>query len=125
MTGIGRKPGRRILVADDDRGLREMLHQALTAAGYEVEAVADGDEARDAYRRQCPDLLLADLVMPGLNGQELAAGCREECPDTVLVFMSGYSEEELQSLEIRQVVFLPKPISPRDLIRTLDRLLED
>ncbi|MFW5951184.1 MAG: hypothetical protein ACOCVZ_03605 [Gemmatimonadota bacterium] len=62
--------------------------------------------------------------MPGPSGQELAAGCREECPDAVLVFMSGYSEEELQSLEIRQVLFLPKPVSPKDLVRTLDRLLE-
>lgn len=113
-----------ILLVDDDAALRNMLRKALTAAGYEVEAVADGDAARDAYRRRCPDLLLADLVMPGLNGQELAAGCREECPDTVLVFMSGYSEEELQSLEIRQVVFLPKPIAPKDLVRTVDRLLE-
>ena len=113
----------RVLLADDDDTLRDMLRTALTRAGYQVEAVADGDEARHAYLRQCPDLLLADLVMPGLNGQELANACRTRCPETILVFMSGYSEDELQELDIRQVVFIPKPISPQKLIEDLDRLL--
>lgn len=116
---------RRILLADDDDALRFMLERALTRAGFQVEAVPDGDAAREAYLRCPPDVLLADLVMPGLNGQELANGCRETCPDTILVFMSGYTEEELQELDIRQVVFIPKPISPRDLIVTLHRLLRD
>lgn len=114
----------RILIAEDDGPLRRMLAGALRAGGYDVEAVPDGDAAREAYLRQCPDILLADLVMPGLNGQELAAACREHCPRAILVFMSGYSEEELQRLEIRQVVFIPKPISPRDLIASLDRLIQ-
>lgn len=115
----------RILLADDDDRLRSMLRAALVAAGFDVEAVADGDAARDAYLRRCPDLLLADLVMPGLNGQELANACRNHCPATILVFMSGYTEEELQRLEIRQVVFIPKPISPRELVASLRALLAD
>ncbi len=113
----------RILLADDDDSVREVLRRSLAGAGFEVEAVADGDAAREAYLRRCPDVLLADLVMPGVNGQELAAGCRERCGETILVFMSGYTEEELQRLEIRQVVFLPKPISPFDLVQTIQRLL--
>ena len=114
----------RILIAEDDEPLRRMLRKALTAAGYDVDDVATGDAARDSYTRRCPDVLLADLVLPGLNGQELASGCRDHCPDTILIFMSGYSEDELHRLDIKQVVFLPKPISPSDLVRTLDRLLE-
>ncbi len=113
----------RILLADDDDSVREMLRRALTVAGFEVEAVADGDDARDAYRRRCPNVLLADLVMPGVNGQELAAGCRDACPETVLIFMSGYTEHELQRLDIRQVVFIPKPISTHDLVGTIRQLL--
>jgi CheY-like chemotaxis protein len=89
-----------------------------------VDDVPDGDAAREAYTARCPDVLLADLVMPGLNGQELATACREHCPHTIMIFMSGYSEEELHELDIKQVVFLPKPIQPADLIRVLDRLLE-
>lgn len=121
----GATPRHRILLADDDDRLRTMLRTALVAAGFDVEAVADGDAARDAYLRRCPDLLLADLVMPGLNGQELANACRDHCPDTVLVFMSGYTEQELQRFDIRQVVFIPKPISPRELVTSLKALLAD
>ena len=117
--------GHHILIAEDDVPLRGMLRKALTAAGYKVTEAGTGDEAREAYTRACPHVLLADLVLPGLNGQELATQCRRHCPDTTLIFMSGYREEELQRLEIRQVVFLPKPVMPRDLIITLDRLLAD
>ena len=113
----------RILLADDDAILRGMLRTALQAAGYDVEAVADGDLARESYLRRCPDVLIADLVMPGLNGQELAVACRARCPDTVMVFMSGYSEKELHDLDITQVVFMPKPLSPRDLVAMVGRLL--
>ena len=115
----------RILIAEDDQPLRMMFQKALTAAGFQVEAVGDGDAAREAYQRQCPDVLLADLVLPGLNGQKLASECRRECPDTTIIFMSGYSEEELHRLEIKQVVFLAKPLSPATLVKTLDRLLEE
>ncbi len=124
MTESESRQRHRVLLADDDPGIRRVLKAALESGGYEVEAVADGDAAREAYLRQCPDVLLADLVMPGLNGQELAAACRSHCPDAILIFMSGYSEEELQQLEIRQVVFIPKPMSVATLLRTVGRLID-
>lgn len=114
---------KRILLVEDDDALRGLLHSALTAGGYDVDEASTGDEALAAIERRCPDLLLSDLVLPGVNGQELATRCREHCPDIVLVFMSGYKEEELHRREITQVVFIPKPISPRDLLAALARLL--
>lgn len=113
-----------VMVVDDDDALRNMLHKALTHSGYRVESFGTGDLALEACRTECPDVLVSDLVMPGLNGQELAAAVRRECPGTILIFMSGYSEDELRDLDIRQVVFLPKPVSPRELKVTLERLLE-
>ena len=62
-------------------------------------------------------------MIPPPNGQQLAALCREHCPDMLLVFISGYSEEELHDLEIKQVVFLPKPIEVDELRETIARLL--
>ena len=115
----------RILVVDDDPGVRLALGKALRKAGYEVEEAADGEEALAAVERRCPDLLVSDLVIPPPNGQQLAAQCRERCPDTPLIFISGYSEDELHDLDIRQVVFLPKPIEVADLIKAVGRLLED
>ena len=117
-----RAPATRVLIADDDARIRDIFSTALRRAGFDVEQASDGDAALAASVRQCPDLLLADLVMPGLTGDELARKVREQCPKTALVFMSGYSAEQLHALDIKQVVFLPKPIMPRDLVEVVTRL---
>lgn len=88
-----------------------------------MEEAAGGDEALESIQRQCPDVLLSDLVIPPPNGEQLAAMSREYCPDVLLIFMSGYSEDELHDLDIKQVVFLPKPIEARELVDTIGRLL--
>jgi CheY-like chemotaxis protein len=113
----------RILLVEDDDALRRLFAGVLRSRGHDVEEASTGDEAVAALDRHCPDLLLSDLVLPGPNGQELASLCRARCPDTILVFMSGYTAEELHDLAITQVVFIPKPIAPGDLLSTLERLL--
>jgi CheY-like chemotaxis protein len=113
---------RRILLVEDDDALRRLFAGVLRSNGYVVEEASNGDEAVAAIDRQCPDLLLSDLVLPGPNGQELASLCRARCPDTILVFMSGFTAEELHDLAIKQVVFIPKPISPQELVATLEQL---
>lgn len=115
--------GRRILLVDDDPAVRQILGKALVKAGYVVEEAAGGEEALKAIERDCPDVLLSDLVIPPPNGEQLAAMSREHCPDVLLIFMSGYSEDELHDLDIKQVVFLPKPIEARELVDTIGRLL--
>jgi two-component system, cell cycle sensor histidine kinase and response regulator CckA len=120
---VGAGP-RRILLVEDDEALRRLFAGVLRSRGYVVEEASTGDEAVAAFDRQCPDLLLSDLVLPGPNGQELASLCRAKCPEAILVFMSGYTPQELHELAITQVVFIPKPISPVDLAGTLERLLE-
>jgi two-component system, cell cycle sensor histidine kinase and response regulator CckA len=120
---VGTGP-RRILLVEDDDALRRLFAGVLRSRGYVVEEASTGDEAVAAFDRQCPDLLLSDLVLPGPNGQELASLCRARCPEAILVFMSGYTAEELHELAITQVVFIPKPITPLDLVATLERLFE-
>jgi CheY-like chemotaxis protein len=116
-------PSRHVLLVDDDDAVRDVLRKVLLAAGYRVTEAATGTEAVAAFEQQCPDILLTDLVLPPPNGQELASLCRSHCPGTILVFMSGYSEEELHDLDIRQVVFLPKPIEADKLVQSLEQLL--
>jgi CheY-like chemotaxis protein len=108
---------------DDDDAVRATLKALLTEAGYDVATAATGQEAVAVIESGCPDLLLSDLVMPEPNGQALANLCRERCPNTLLVLMSGYSEEELHDLNIKQVVFIPKPIHPEHLRMVIGRLL--
>ncbi len=117
------QPRLHVLLVDDDDAVRDVLRKALLRAGYRVTEAATGDQAVAAFEEECPDVLLTDLVLPPPNGQELAALCRGHCPETLLVFMSGYSEEELHELDIRQVVFLPKPIEPDMLLKSLEHLL--
>lgn len=116
--------GHRILLVDDDPAVRDTLGKVLRKAGYHVDEAASGEVALEAVDRQCPDILLSDLVIPPPNGEQLAALSRQHCPDTILIFMSGYSEDELHELDIKQVVFLPKPLEADALLETVERLLE-
>lgn len=127
MTDSSQPPTKRtarILLVEDDEAVRKTVRAILVAEGYEVEEAATGAEAVIALERDCPDLLLSDLVLPPPNGQELANLCREQCPNTVFVFMSGYSEDELHELDIKQVVFIPKPIERAKLTASIARLLQ-
>jgi CheY-like chemotaxis protein len=115
--------GRRVLLAEDDDALRAVLAKALRAGGYMVEEAASGDEAAAALTRECPDAVLSDLIMPGLTGQDVAKLCLARCPNTVLIFMSGYPSNELNAMDVQQMVYMPKPVSLGELVETLGRLL--
>lgn len=117
--------GGHILLVEDDLALRNLIARVLRVGGYVVEEAATGTEAVQAFTRRCPDLLLSDLVLPGPNGQKLASLCRAACPDTMLAFMSGYSAQELHELDIRQVVFIPKPIRPAELLKLVSGLFAE
>src|SRR3546814_5115967 len=91
----------RILLAEDDDSLRTFLARALGRAGHEVHAVGDGDTALAALDDDEFDLLLADIVMPGADGIEVARRAGAGFPGLRLMLITGRSEEhtsELQSL---------------------------
>jgi signal transduction histidine kinase/ActR/RegA family two-component response regulator len=125
-AGAARVPGR-ILVVEDQPEVRELAVSALRRVGYDVAEATDGDEAfaRFGERAQAIALLLTDVVMPGLNGRELAERLRERNPRLLVIFMSGYTDEILdqQSLIGPGAEFLAKPFTPGALVRQVDRLL--
>ncbi|MEV6349753.1 response regulator [Actinoplanes sp. NPDC051851] len=86
--------GRTVLVADDEDGVREVAVRILRRAGYTVLSAANGQEALDLARRHpgAIDAVLSDVVMPHMNGPELAAALRDVRPETPVVYMSGYAE---------------------------------
>lgn len=85
----------RILVADDQRGVRRVLTRVLSAAGYAVESVSDGQEAVEAAARRPFDLLLLDAVMPRVGGRQAYDQIRELQPGVRVLFASGYGAAEL------------------------------
>lgn len=114
----------RILAAEDEPSVRSLVQRVLTEAGHDVTLAASGDEAlaivHTAHRPF--DLVLSDVVMPGLTGLELAARLRERDPEQRLLLMSGYSEDLLG--EALGEVVLPKPFTADGLRAAVDRALD-
>lgn len=106
-----------VLVVEDEDMVRAVAERALTRQGYSVVTAEDGEDAlRIIAERRDFDLILSDVVMPGMDGPAMAAELREIMPDVPILFMSGYAEEQLrQSIDIERVHFLPKPFSVQQL----------
>ncbi|HEU4680118.1 MAG TPA: response regulator [Gemmatimonadales bacterium] len=85
---------RRVLVIDDDAGIRQTLHIALAKAGYEVVDARDGDEAMRLWGAQGTDLVITDLHMPGKNGLEIIMEFRARSPATPIIAMSNGGRTE-------------------------------
>ena len=115
-----------ILVVEDEVSLRELVTRVLRQCGYHVLGVTSAEEAMlAAHERSGPiDLLLTDIVMPGLNGVALASELRQARPELAVLFMSGYSGEGAGVYQrIDPTDLLPKPFSAGQLIRRVQEAL--
>ena len=112
-----------ILLAEDDEAMRTYLGRALENAGYEVVAVDRGTEAMPYLESRQFDLLLSDIVMPEMDGIELAQRCAEISPKTKVMFITGFAAVSLRaSREAPQAKLLSKPFHLRDLVLEVQRL---
>lgn len=114
-----------ILVVEDEDMVRAVAERALTRQGYSVVTAEDGEIALEIIaERQDFDLILSDVVMPGMDGPAMARELRETLPHIPILFMSGYAEEQLRkSINIEQVHFLPKPFSVQQLADAVGSIL--
>ena len=120
--------GRSILVVDDDPGVRESVAEILRQEQCRVVPAADGLQALDALQRQSFDLVLSDVVMPGMDGYELYLRTREGWPDTVVVLMTAFYYDKDHVLKRSRSEGLPgvlfkKPVRPERLKAMLASLL--
>ena len=116
----------RILVVDDEPASRKGLQELLTVWGYDVTAAADGQEALERAAVRAPDLVIADLVMPGIDGLELLTRLKRDFPTTAVVFLTGQGsiETAVQAIKDGAYDYLTKPVDPTRLQLLLDRALE-
>lgn len=115
----------RILLAEDDRGMREYLTRALEKAGYAVTAVDCGTAALPFLTNERFDLLLTDIVMPEMDGIELAQRASEIAPGMRVMFITGFAAVTLRAgTAVPQARVLSKPFHLRDLVLEVDRLFE-
>ena len=115
----------RILLAEDDTAMRTYLVRALEQAGYQVDAVDRGTEALPLLQEIDYDLLLSDIVMPEMDGIELAQRCAEISPRTRVMFITGFAAVTLKaSREAPRAKMLSKPFHLKDLVAEVDRLFQ-
>lgn len=116
----------RILLAEDDEDMKRFLARALERAGYDVTAVSDGQAAYDRLREEPFSLLLTDIVMPEMNGIELARKATRLDPDLRVMFITGFAAVALDGEHgtPRGAKVLSKPFHLRELVREVGRMLE-
>ena len=114
----------RIRLAEDDESLRGFLARALERAGYEVTACADGEEAV-AVLEENWDLLLTDIVMPGIDGIEVARQAAARHPDLRIMFITGFAAVALAAGNQAPAgaKVLSKPIHLREIVSEVERMI--
>ncbi len=113
----------RILLAEDEQAMREYLTRALEKSGYQVVAVDRGTDAAPLLEQETFDLLLTDIVMPEMDGIELARHCSKVSPRTEVMFITGFSGVVLKAGEsVPNAKILSKPFHLRDLVLEVERL---
>ncbi|HEV2529519.1 MAG TPA: response regulator [Thermomicrobiales bacterium] len=107
-----------ILVVDDEQFIVSLLTEILEEEGYRVRVAGDGEAALEEISRSRPDLVVADIMMPRLNGLSLAANLRSLPHPIPVVLMSAAVTPRHQG-----ITFIPKPFDIDDLLRVVDDVL--
>jgi PAS domain S-box-containing protein len=120
--------GRRVLVVDDDTGVRESVSEILRADGALVTPVGNGREAIERLRAEHFDVVLSDVVMPEMDGYELFQAARREAPDTPVVLMTAFYYDQDHVIKRSRMegldgVLFKKPVNPERLVKTLAGLV--
>ena len=117
-----------VLAVDDDPTMLDILEELLLPLGYKVLSAASGEEALEmaASHQDTIDLLLTDVVLPGIKGQDLAKQLLKSCPGVNVLFMSGYLCPSMARSNVGQrfEAFIQKPFCPNALLRKMRKLLD-
>ena len=127
-AGVSAAGTETILLVEDEPAIRNLTQRALETAGYTVLAAGDGAEALERLATHAApiDLLLTDVVMPGMNGRELASRIVKARPDVKVLYTSGYTDDAVlrRGVLADPCCFIPKPYTPRQLQRKVRDVLD-
>lgn len=116
--------GATVLVVDDDSNVREVLRRYLTRAGHTVIEAADGASGLNAVRRDQPDLVILDLMMPGMDGLDVCSAIRRTSDVPVIMLTAlGSESDRVVGLEHGADDYVVKPFSPREVTLRVGRIL--
>ena len=123
------KGSERVMVVEDDKSVRKITVRILQGLGYTVIEACNGEEAIEKIMENDIqiDLILTDLIMPGIGGAELKQKLREKCPGLKVLYMSGYTSDIISHHGIadKDSVYLKKPFLPKDLAQKVREVLDD
>jgi two-component system, OmpR family, response regulator len=107
----------KVLIAEDEDASREVMTQVLARAGHEAKAARNAGEAIAAARDFSPDVLVVDWLLPDATGLEVASQVKAAHPSVAVIFISGFSTEELkaESCHLHPAAILPKPFSTQHI----------
>ena len=112
----------RVLVIDDEPSVRKVLRDILATFGFQTDAVADGPAGIEQFRQRGYDVVITDLLMPGMTGVEVAAKLRDLDPNVGLILLTGSSSPAVSAEAKRdRLGLLHKPVSPDQLVAAVDR----
>src|SRR5262249_36035424 len=117
---------RRVLIADDEESIRHVLTELLDERGYEVRAVADGEEAMRELTSRDYDALVTDVRMPKMNGLDLVRAAQTASPETTIIVMSAYGSHDLaiEAMKAGAYDYLGKPFRPDEVLLVLRKAEE-
>ena len=117
-----------ILIAEDERDIRDLIQFTLMFAGHKITAAANGAEALELAPKVKPDLIMMDVRMPKMTGYEACRQIKQmdEVKNTPVIFLSakGQDEEVQTGIEAGAVAYILKPFSPEDLTRQIGEILK-
>jgi two-component system, OmpR family, alkaline phosphatase synthesis response regulator PhoP len=118
--------GKKVLIADDEPDIIEIISYNLTKEGYEIYSAKNGIEALDKIKAIEPDLVILDIMMPKMNGVEVCQALRSkpEFNDTLIIFLTALSDEasQIKGFETGADDYVSKPISPKVLVSRVNAL---
>ena len=117
---------KKILLVDDEEGIRKVLGISLADSGYEVLMAENGEQALQLFRKNQPPIVMTDIKMPGMDGLSLLRKIKSELPDTEVIMITGHGDMDLaiKSLQLQAIDFVTKPINDDVLEIALNRATE-
>ncbi|WP_432979476.1 response regulator transcription factor [Dactylosporangium sp. CA-233914] len=117
--------GQRVLVVDDDPTVSDVVRRYLERADFSVRLAGDGPGALEEYRQERPDLVVLDLMLPGIDGLEVCRRLRAQDPALPIIMLTALGEESdrVLGLEIGADDYITKPFSPRELVLRVQSVL--
>ncbi|MCL4524698.1 MAG: response regulator [Acidobacteria bacterium] len=115
-----------VLVVDDELLTLRTINRALSEEGFDVFVAIDGEKALEVFREEKPDLVLVDIVLPGLDGIEVLREIKQQSPATIVLMMSAYHvvERAVEAMKLGAYDYLVKPFHLADMVSTMKRAAE-